>query len=469
MESLSISTLKNLFDSLDEVCWVGSLDNTFYLNPAYEKVWEQSPEDGVDPFLQQIHPDDEQKVQNLFQSTDEKFYCNYRIQTESGTKLLSVISRKMENEQGLWFRKARLLEKDEKPDIVSFEKAKLIAIDNIINVIVNQWKEPLNMISMAAQSLRILQDDNQLTADTVIQSEKQIVKEISFLDATIYELKRILKPAKRKEIFFLDEVVADIVKLLTPRCKKLGIVLEVSEQKLKTKAYLNEFKIVLLNLLTNSMEAHIANRGVSPFIKISLEQSGDRVYMFIADNAGGIRESMLPDQLFQLHVTTKSHGSAGVGLYITKEILEKRMESSISCSNKNSGACFEMSFPLYSETVFTADKRILVAEDDELVRTTLHYFLKTKFEHIYLASNGLEAFEIFKNHPIDLLLTDVNMPEMNGNDLIKKVRNTGKPLKIAVLTAYKEDLLYSDLVDQILLKPILRESFLNEMDALMEL
>jgi len=109
-----------------------------------------------------------------------------------------------------------------------------------------------------------------------------------------------------------------------------------------------------------------------------------------------------------------------------------------------------------------SDNTILIVEDEMAVRNNIVAYLKLSCEHIYEASNGLEAYEVFKNKQLDLIITDIQMPKMDGLTLVEKIREEGSDVPIIIISAYsdQEKLLRAvklKLVDYII-KPITRKS-----------
>jgi len=105
----------------------------------------------------------------------------------------------------------------------------------------------------------------------------------------------------------------------------------------------NEFKHLILNIISNAKDAfndnHIENRKVT--IRLINDESGKR--MEIEDNAGGIPEKIL-DDIFKANVTTKAEGKGtGIGLYMSTRIAEKH-HATLYVENRNDGACFIVRF-----------------------------------------------------------------------------------------------------------------------------
>lgn len=84
-----------------------------------------------------------------------------------------------------------------------------------------------------------------------------------------------------------------------------------------------------------------------------------------------------------------------------------------------------------------ADSSILYVEDDAIAREQIALFLKTQCKTVYTASNGYDAFELYKRHKPDVIISDIEMPRLNGIELARKVRNCSLSTQIIIVTAHK--------------------------------
>ena len=82
---------------------------------------------------------------------------------------------------------------------------------------------------------------------------------------------------------------------------------------------------------------------------------------------------------------------------------------------------------------------LLYAEDDTIIRTGYMNYFRTIFKHVYEAKNGQEAYDIYKKHHVDIILADINMPYMDGLELIEKIREDDKKTQIIILSAHTDE------------------------------
>ncbi len=119
------------------------------------------------------------------------------------------------------------------------------------------------------------------------------------------------------------------------------------------------------------------------------------------------------------------------------------------------------------------DYSILVVEDEIAVRQNIVAYLRLSYQHIFEASNGYEAYDVYRNHYLDLVITDINMPKMDGLTLVEKIREEDNNLPIIMVSAYsdREKLLRAvklNLIDYII-KPITRKTLTDLIEKVQSL
>ncbi len=121
---------------------------------------------------------------------------------------------------------------------------------------------------------------------------------------------------------------------------------------------------------------------------------------------------------------------------------------------------------------YTSPLKLLYVEDNEDSRVSTMIILEEFFEDVTLASNGEEALELFKSNDIDLIITDINMPKLDGLEMIEAIREFDAEIIILVLSAYNETNFFIKSikldVEGYLLKPIDMKQFLNVLNKIIE-
>ena len=117
------------------------------------------------------------------------------------------------------------------------------------------------------------------------------------------------------------------------------------DDELHLTSYENEFQQVLLNLITNAKDALLQSNMSNPKIDITLERSEEKIRLMIADNAGGIPKEYMP-KVFENFFSTKGKLGTGIGLYMSKLIIEESMEGKLTVHNGVEGAVFTIELPI---------------------------------------------------------------------------------------------------------------------------
>jgi DNA-binding response OmpR family regulator len=107
---------------------------------------------------------------------------------------------------------------------------------------------------------------------------------------------------------------------------------------------------------------------------------------------------------------------------------------------------------------------VLFAEDEDLPRTSISSFLKRQVGMLDIAENGKEGLELFLAHRPAIVITDLEMPEMNGMEMIRRIREMGESVPIIITTGYDDDEHRCELADRTLIKPIIFSKLLETIE-----
>ena len=163
----------------------------------------------------------------------------------------------------------------------------------------------------------------------------------------LYEV--ITKPDKDKEYFDLYTVTHRAYKILKDNLESRNIRLQIYRKRdVVTFGYPNEFSQVILNIVSNARDVMLERKVKEPRIEIHLEKDDTYVYCEIRDNAGGIPEDIMK-KIFDPYFTTKFHArGTGLGLYMSKIIIEQNMGGRLSVKNSDAGAVFTIRLDLHT-------------------------------------------------------------------------------------------------------------------------
>lgn len=354
------------------------------------------------------------------------------------------------------------------------QQSKLAEMGNMIAAIAHQWKQPLNSIALLGNLIEDELYDHIGESSKAIKHVESISEHIDFLSHTIDDFRNFFKPSKIKKSFNVKKSVEQICNMLSSQFYKYNIDLQIKGGSDITAFGLdNEFKQVIMNITTNAADA-IMERDVSDGrIEVNVGQREGMAYISISDNGGGIPEELLPDKLFDPYITTKGEKGTGIGLSMSRNIIERHQGGKLWVENARKGACFHIMLPStpLDENGELYPIRILYVEDDEMIRASVQSLLQNRYAKIFVASNGAEGVECFeKNHEqIDLIVTDINMPVMNGNTMSRKIREIDQEVPILVITSLREDVEPGVFFTAVLEKPINKNKLYQAIDNLMNI
>jgi len=233
------------------------------------------------------------------------------------------------------------LEKNIKQLEILQQQSKMASMGEMMGAIAHQWRQPLNVISTSIQNLKYDYMEGKLNdkdyIDKFIQKNKQTIK---FMSHTIDDFRSFFRLDKEKVNFKIKESVESVLTMLLAQLKNYNISLEVKGEEFIYYGLPNEFQQVVLNIINNAKDALIEKRVENPFIKIKIISQ----MICIQDNAGGIDEQVIK-RIFEPYFTTKEQGKGtGIGLYMSKIIIEENMNGILDVVNVDDGAIFIIDF-----------------------------------------------------------------------------------------------------------------------------
>lgn len=221
------------------------------------------------------------------------------------------------------------------------EQSKLAAMGEMIGAIAHQWRQPLNALSLSIQNLEYDFNDGQVNESFIKRYVKKNKETIEFMSQTIDDFRNFFKVDKTKEKFSVKKAIEETVDIQEASLKKHNIILNITANDFIIYGFRSEFQQVILNIITNAAYELKHNKVENPKIDIVLKEEK----IIISDNARGIDEEII-DRIFEPYFTTKEQGKgSGIGLYMSKLIIEENMRATLSVVNqKNSGASFIIDF-----------------------------------------------------------------------------------------------------------------------------
>jgi PAS domain S-box-containing protein len=220
------------------------------------------------------------------------------------------------------------------------------AMGEMISIIAHQWRQPVSIIEMCANNIFLDIELDEFKLDELKKQLEEVTKQTQYLSHTIDDFRDFFKPHKVKSTLFIDVILQRALRLMEKSFETHAITINVNgKTTTPVKILGKELMQVFLNILNNAKDALLMNQIKKPSIDIELFENSKFAQVTIKDNAGGIKEDILV-KIFEPYFTTKNQkDGTGLGLYISKIIVEKHLKGHISASNTQDGACFEISLP----------------------------------------------------------------------------------------------------------------------------
>jgi len=224
---------------------------------------------------------------------------------------------------------------------ILIQQSKLASMGEMIGNIAHQWRQPIAEVSAILTNMKITHRFNKLTPLFFSTKIDEANKLTTYMSQTIDDFQNFFNPQGEKELFSIEQACRDALFIVESSLKYHNIKVAFNIIKnSEVYGYKNEYSQVILNILSNAKDIFIQKKIVHPKITIEIKTGEQYVIVKIEDNAGGIEEELL-EKIFEPYFTTKHKAkSTGIGLYMSKNIIEKSMQGFINVVNKNKGACF---------------------------------------------------------------------------------------------------------------------------------
>ncbi|MDC0933254.1 transporter substrate-binding domain-containing protein, partial [Arcobacteraceae bacterium] len=235
------------------------------------------------------------------------------------------------------------VQKNREKDKLMLSQSRLAQMGEIISMIAHQWRQPLNSLSLLNQTVLLKYERGKLNDETIDFFRIHSKKQINEMSKTIDDFRDFFKPEKVKKEFSFNKMIIDTIALVKPIFISNNINIQFTESiDYNIEGYENELGQAILNILNNAKDVLIENQIKNKEIKIVIEKSENEIILSISDNAGGIPVDII-DNIFDPYFSTKTEkNGTGLGLYMSKMIVEEHMKGKISIHNSNDGAQFEI-------------------------------------------------------------------------------------------------------------------------------
>lgn len=233
-------------------------------------------------------------------------------------------------------------------DNLLLQQSKMAIMGEMLSMIAHQWRQPLSSISAIAARIKIKNELDDLDKKSIDEACDNINDLSQFLSNTINDFRDFFRPKESVEITDVGAIIDKALVMLDGIFTKHAITLTKEYDDAKPiETYGNELLQVVLNIIKNAVDALSDDETNSaPEIVISLNQHSDFLSISICDNGSDGIPKALQERIFEPYFTTKDDiNGTGLGLYMSKVIVEEHLEGSLSVKSAPGGTCFSIALP----------------------------------------------------------------------------------------------------------------------------
>ncbi|MBI3874187.1 MAG: HAMP domain-containing histidine kinase [Arcobacter sp.] len=239
-------------------------------------------------------------------------------------------------------------------------QSRYAGMGEMIGNIAHQWRQPLSAISSTASGTSVQIELGLLSKEEIITRMSQIMSYTQFLNQTIEDFRGYLALDKEKKEFDLFEILLLTLGIIGVTYKDKHIKIYMRDKNFTSKSFgfSNELSQVFLNIFNNARDALLEHSAeIDRRVYVDIDEDENYNIVKIIDNAGGIPEHIM-NKIFDPYFTTKHQSQGtGIGLYMSKDIVEKNMNGELIAENINTiineisynGACFTISIPKFKD------------------------------------------------------------------------------------------------------------------------
>ncbi|MEA3490314.1 MAG: ATP-binding protein [Campylobacterota bacterium] len=264
-------------------------------------------------------------------------HTDMQHQIESKTKKLDELNKNLEK------KVEEEVEKNRQKDKIMHFQSRLAQMGEMLSMIAHQWRQPLSAISSASAGLELKAELGKADKDTIIKQSKNITKYTHFLSETIDDFRNFFRADKCEIETSYSDIITSVLSITENSLtnKNISIIKEFnSEDRFMT--YPNEIRQVILNLIKNAEDILVEKSVEDPYIKIVTHKSNNKDILEISDNGGGVPVEII-DKIFDPYFSTKlNRDGTGLGLYMSKTIIDEHCHGELTVSNTKDGALFSI-------------------------------------------------------------------------------------------------------------------------------
>lgn len=378
-----------LFEKFPSLIWRSGTDTlcNYFNNTWLEFTGRTLEQEMYNGWTEGVHPQDFDRCVQIYQDSfrsQKPFQIEYRLRHHSGEfrwimdcgmpyfdlegefagyigscydihALKTMEQNLLEFNANLEDRIKQEVMKNREKDLMLIKQSREALMGEMMHNVAHQWRQPLNSIGIIMQNLEANYQKDRLSKEYFNDKTAKIMSLLLYMSHTIDDFRNFFKIDKVKMPFSLLTQIKKSINLVDYYLKTINISIEADiPEGLYCLGYPNEFAQVLLNLFNNAKDIILERKIQDGKIFVRAIEKKGVIHLTVEDNGGGVPEE-IRDRIFEPYFTTKEQGiGTGIGLYMSKMIIEKNMDGSINFVNGVQGASFVIKL---KSTEYTLDKQ----------------------------------------------------------------------------------------------------------------
>jgi len=267
------------------------------------------------------------------------------IELKNKNKLIQSQKRKLKTLNiDLQKKLSKQLEIMRQKDQMLMLQSKQASMGEMLACIAHQWRQPLNGISLITQNLMDGWEFDEFDQEFLYKNCHSTLDLVEFMNNTINDFRDFFRPELAAGDFNLKDIVQKTMRFVEHSLKQSNIDVEMDLKDITAHGFPNYYSQVVMNIINNARDALEDKKVEKPVIMIKsfISSHSKHAVLTIEDNAGGIKSDVI-SQIFNPYFSTKTkEKGTGLGLYMSKVIIESNMKGNLTVKNTPSGACFRI-------------------------------------------------------------------------------------------------------------------------------
>jgi signal transduction histidine kinase len=362
------TTLQNDLNEAQALAHIGSwklngTSNTLVWSDEVYRIFEVETATKItfELFKDCIHPDDRQNVLDGFYDSIKNrtpYKISHRIllkdgrikyveeqcRTEFDASRKAIVS--IGTVQDIT-EKVKIQEDLHQKEELLIAQSRQAAMGEIISIIAHQWRQPLAIMAMVVSNIKLdIALGETITNEKLEKMSDDILYQTQHLSATIKNFSNFFHPNQERTKTTLSKILDDTMNIISKSLQNNNIIININNTSTKEiDTYPNELLQVLISLITNAKNVLQESEQKDAKIDITIQENNTEVTILICDNGGGIPQKIL-SRLGEPYVSSSVQSGTGLGIYMSKIIVEKHLGGTLTWENRDGGACFMITLML---------------------------------------------------------------------------------------------------------------------------